>query len=192
MRRVMPRSLLILVALVAPLVAQRDDEKEGASEAVTSRIEKTAAGELILVHEAWIDAPVSEVWKAHTTAEGWTRWASTQARIDLRIGGKIETRYDSDGKLGEPGTNTLHIVNYVPETLLTLRAEIAPNWPEVLKADADKLTSVTLFDAVGEKRTRLRSYGLGYSDKPEVMQLLTFFRSANEGLLRKLKAVLEQ
>ena len=158
---------------------------------VTSRIETTEAGERILVHEVLIDAPVEDVWRAHTTAAGWALWSSPLVEIDLRVGGTIRTHYDENAKLGDPGTNTLHIVNYVPRRVLTLKADISQNWPEVLKQDGDRLTNVILFEALGDNHSRLISYGIGYRDTPEYDNLMEFFIGANEMLYGKLITLLE-
>ena len=85
----------------------------------------------------------------------------------------------------------MHIVNYVPQELLILKAEISTNWPEVLKKDADKMSNVILFDRISPDRTRVRSYGIGYGDAPELDALLEFFTKANEELLGKLRRYVE-
>ena len=139
----------------------------------------------------YVDAPVQEVWDAHTTEAGWTAWASPLAEIDLRVGGTIRTHYGPGAEIGDPGTNTLHIVNYVPRRVLTLRPDVSENWPELMRQDGDKLTNVILFDELGPERTRIRSYGVGYHDTPEYDELMDFFIQANEGLYRKLIEVLE-
>jgi len=178
---------LLSATLLSPvLLGLSEDEKQ-----ITSRVETTAAGERILVHEVEIGAPVAQVWDAHTTEAGWTRWSSPLARIDLRVGGTILTHYDASAKIGDPGTNTLHIVNYVPRRVLTLRADVSENWPEVMRQDADKLTNVILFEELDETRTRITSYGIGYRDTPEYDSLMQFFIAANEKLYGTLIEELE-
>lgn len=183
---------LIALALVLPLLFV-DDEPAHATrdEPVLSRVQTTEAGERILVQEVWIDAPPEEVWPAYTTNEGYAAWAAPVVEVDLRVGGTIRTHYVPTAKLGDAGTNTLHIVNYVPNELITLRADVAPNWPEVMKQDGDKLTNVILFDRLPGDATRIRSYGIGYRDTPEYDDLLTFFRAANDRLHHALKAWVE-
>jgi len=158
---------------------------------VISEIRTTAAKQRILYQEITLNAPVDKVWEAYTTDAGWTAWASPKAKIDLRVGGTIRTQYDPKAEIGDPGTNTLHIVNYAPKELLTLRADLTDNWPEVMKKDADNLSNVILFDELGPKQTRIRSYGMGYGTDPEYDKLLGFFITGNEGLLKKLKQVVE-
>ena len=154
-----------------------------------SQIARTDANELILIQEVSFAAPVEDVWRAYTTAEGWTAWASPKAEIDLRVGGTIRTAYQ--GEIGGSNTNTLHIVNYVPERLLTLRAEVSSNWPEIMQVDAEKLSNVVLFDEVGDGVTRIQSFGIGYTDAPEIQEMMGFFIEANESSYRNLRAYLE-
>ena len=160
--------------------------------AIQSQMLKTAAGEMILAQEIVVEASLARVWEAYTTSAGWMAWAAPRAEVDLRAGGTIRTHYGAEASIGDPGTNTLHIVNYVPEKVLTLRAEISDRWPEVMKEDAGNLMNVILFDARGETETLIRSYGVGYRDLPAYDELMDFFIPANEGLFEKLKEHLEE
>jgi len=167
-------------------------ESPGISDAIRSESLRTAAGEIVLVQTADFDAPVADVWAAYTTGEGWMAWAAPAAEVDLRAGGTIRTNYTPGAKVGDPGTNTLHIVNYVPERILTLRAELTADWPEVMKEDDGKLMNVIVFEEVSDRSTRVRSYGVGYRDTPAYNDLMRFFIPANEHLLHKLKEHLER
>ena len=192
-------TLVASVSLVAlAFVSSRHDDDQGAkatqdgTASISSRDVKTAAGERVLIEEILLEAPVADVWSAYTTNEGWTAWASPVAEVDLRNGGTIRTHYDKDAQIGSPGTNTLHIVNYVPERLLTLRADLQDNWPEVMKQDAGHLMNVIVFEPIDKTRTRIRSYGCGYGTSPAYEELLKFFIPANAGLYRKLKEHVEK
>ena len=154
-----------------------------------SKVITTEAGQLVLVQAFTVDAPVAEVWGAYTTSEGWMAWAAPKAEVDLRVGGTIRTAYA--GEIGGEQTNTLRIVNYVPERLLTLRADLSKNWPEIMKQDAENLSNVILFTEDGEGGTRVESYGIGYTDAPEYERLMGFFIDANERLHGVLVKYLE-
>jgi uncharacterized protein YndB with AHSA1/START domain len=185
---------LVLTAGVVTTTFQAADPRDGRQdeqEPIQSRVDVLATGERILVEEIVIEAPLADVWSAYTTEEGYTAWAAPKARMDLRVGGTILTQYGADADIGDPGTNTLHILNYVPERVLTLRAEIADNWPEVMKQDGERLTNVILFEALSPTRTRVESYGVGYGASPEYEQLLEFFLTANRQLYLELKRQLE-
>ena len=112
--------------------------------------------------------------------------------IDLRAGGTIRTHYGPDASVGDPGTNTLHILNYVPERLLTLQAEVEERWPEIMKEDAGNLMNVIVFEPLSENRSRILSYGVGYRDSEAYDELMEFFIPANEGLFQVLKDYLEK
>ncbi len=181
-----PLFILTVLCLAAAAAAAPNGNQD-----IQSRVLRTEADELVLVQEVLVEAPVAEVWKAYTTAEGWMGWAVPLAEVDFRIGGTIRTHYGSGAKIGDPGTITLHIVNYVPERLLTLQAELSEHWPEVMQEDAEHLMNVIVFEAMGENRTRVLSYGVGYRDQPAYEKLMDFFIGANEGLFQKLKDYLE-
>lgn len=188
------RARFLFAGLVFLNMAGCDVEQPQSSEAppaqsATSVIMKTDANGLILIQEVSVSAPVEEVWRAYTTAEGWTAWAVPKADIDLRVGGTIRTAYQ--GEIGGDSTNTLHIINYVPERLLTLKAELNDNWPEIMQKDAEKLSNVVLFDEVAEGVTRIQSFGIGYTDAPEYESLMGFFIKANEDLYQNLRAYVE-
>lgn len=180
---------LALFSLASCQLRQGEISETPFVEDATSHVLRTDAGELVLQQETTIAAPIEDVWRAYTTVEGWTAWAAPNAEIDLRVGGTIRTAYQ--GEIGGSNTNTLHIVNYVPERLLTLRAELSGNWPEIMKEDAEKLTNVTLFDETADGVTRIQSFGIGYTDAPEYDQLMSFFIKANESLYQNLRAYLE-
>ena len=165
------------------------DDPPPASENPSSEVLKTDAGELVLIQEVSVSAAVEDVWAAYTTSEGWTGWAAPKAEIDLRVGGIIRTAYTGD--IGGENTNTLKIMNYVPNKLLTLRANVSDNWPEIMKKDAERLSNVILFESTGPNTTQIQSFGIGYTDSPELEQLMSFFIKANEGLLDNLKLYLE-
>ncbi|MDX1439098.1 MAG: SRPBCC domain-containing protein [Rubricoccaceae bacterium] len=175
--------LLVLWVPISVAIAQ------SAANPIASEVRMTDANERILIQTVWVDAPVEAVWNAYATAEGWMGWAAPLAEVDLRIGGTILTAYS--GEIGGPETNTLHIINYVPRELLTLKADISRNWPEVLKQDADNLSNVILFDEIEVGQTLITSYGMGYSDSSEYEQLMQFFIQANEGLYAGLKRYVE-
>ena len=187
------RGVSLAAACLAVVVvgARGQVANHGGSGELSSRIIRTSAGERILIQEITIEAPRAAVWESYGTADGWMAWAAPLAEVDLRAGGTIRTHYTPGASIGDPGTNVLHIVNYVPERVLTLQAEVQQNWPDIMKEDAENLMNVVVFEAQGANRTRVMSYGVGYRDTPAYEELLAFFVPANEGLYMNLKAYLE-
>ena len=62
--------------------------------------------------------------------------------MDFRPGGTIRTSYDAEAGITVDNANTLRIINYVPERVLTLQAVESPRWPELLRKDANDLYNV--------------------------------------------------
>ena len=184
-------SALVLGSLAAVLFAVPRTARVPAPDAISSEVKTTESGDLVLVQTGIFDAPVETVWKAYTTDEGWTGWASPQAKIDLRVGGELLTHYDKAGTIGDEATNRLEIVSYVPNELLTLKSDISDNWPAIMKEDADRMSNVIVFHREAPNRTRVVSYGIGYRDTPEYQSLMQFFSQANEGLMHDLKRFVE-
>ena len=153
--------LMVVLGLAATSGALAETQ-----DAIQSKVIKTEAGDVVLVQTVVVEAAVRDVWNAYATSDGWMAWASPLADVDIRAGGTIRTHYGPDAKIGDVGTNTLHVVNYVPERLLTLRAELSERWPDVMKEDEGKLMNVIVFEPMGERRTRVLSYGVGYRDVP--------------------------
>jgi len=185
-------TLMSLILFHTTTIGQTPKTEPGDKEnRIHSELQKTAAGELILVENVLVAAPVSKVWDAYTTASGYATWAAPVVQVDLRLGGTIRTHYNPKAKIGDPKTNTLRIINYVPRKLLTLQADISENWPEVLKSQASHLYNVILFEELAENKTRIVSYGLGYQNNKEMRDLMKFFIHANRTLYTKLIAELE-
>ena len=177
---------LVILIYIFPVSIWSQSESD-----ITSEIIKTEAEEMILFQKVNIKASIKDVWEAYTTNEGWKSWASPVVEIDLKNGGTIKTHYDKNSKVGDPGTNTLHIVNYVPERVLTLKAELSERWPEVMKEDDGKLMNVIVFQELQDNSALILSYGVGYRDLPAYHDLMKLFIPANEGLFKKLKNYLE-
>jgi uncharacterized protein YndB with AHSA1/START domain len=134
------------------------------------------------VTEGFINAPVTEVWRLFTTADGYKATGVTQAAIDLRVGGEIQSHYDPKGRLGDPETIVNEILAYEPERMLAIRIKRAPaSFPH---RDAIAGTwSVIYFNPAGDNMTQVRIVGLGYTDTPASRAMAQFFESGNRATL---------
>jgi len=153
---------------------------------ITSSIDSSYPGELVLIQEFSVKAPLKAVWDAYTTREGWESWAVPLAEIDFRVGGYIKSNYNPDGRIGDSNTIVIHIINYVPERLITLQAEISENFPGFMRKDAKDFYNVICFEELEPGLTRVQSYGIGYKSSEKYLALMNFFVEANEMSLRKL------
>jgi len=158
---------------------------------IVSKIDSTNTPELVLIQELTVKSPIDSVWKAYTTKEGWESWAVPIAEVDLKVGGFIKTNYNKLGKIGDSTTIVTHIVNYVPRRLITLQAEITDNFPEFMKKEAKDFYNVIYFDELENGSTSMKSFGIGYKSTPKYLALMRYFIPANEKMLIKLIAFLE-
>jgi len=136
-----------------------------------------------LVHEGIINAPIAEVWKGISTADGYKMWGVAQCEYDLRVGGQIRTHYRPDGKLGDAGTIEQEILAFEPGRMLAFRIAKPPAGFPYKEAWKGTWSVITLTD-LGDGRTHMRLAGMGYTADPESQQMRKFFLSGNEYSLK--------
>lgn len=148
-----------------------------------SRVE--AAGDRVLCHSLVVAAPVADVWGLISTAEGWRSWAAPVAAVDLRSGGSLETSYNPDGQIGDPGNIRNRVIAFTPERLLVIQIANAP--PDFPHADlARELTTALELEPIDATHTRVRVTMMGYRDGPGFDALYAFFERGNALTLRTL------
>lgn len=162
------------------------------SERITTRIDTTQSGGLIMIQEFTVDAPIDKAWQAYTTEEGWKSWAVPIAEVDFKINGTIKTNYNPNGTIGDSTTIVTHVLNYVPKRLITLQAEITENFPAFMKEDEKDLYNVIEFEETGESQIKIISYGIGYKNTQKYQDLMGYFVKANEESLLQLIRYLEK
>lgn len=134
------------------------------------------------VTEGYVNAPVAEVWRIFTTAEGFKLTGAAQATVDLKVGGEIRSHYDPQGKLGDPETIVNEILAYEPERMLALRIKQPPaSFPY---RDAYPGTwTVIYFTRSGDDMTHVRIVGQGYRDDAQSQAMRQFFAEGNRWTL---------
>ncbi|MDM7914985.1 MAG: SRPBCC domain-containing protein [Candidatus Eisenbacteria bacterium] len=146
-----------------------------------------------LVHEAIIEAPVEEVWHVFSTGDGFRKLGVAQAKIDLRIGGKMLTHYkpEPDGVIGDEGTIENTILSYEPAKMIAFRITKPPAAFPFMRAYKNVWTVVTM-DALADDRSRVRIACMGYGPDPEGQKMREFFDEGDAWTIRKLKEALER
>ncbi len=187
----MPKLIITVLLLTLPLVQFAQSTEPDLENRITSAVDSTDQGELILVQTFEVNTSLESVWNAYTTKKGWENWATPVAEIDFKAGGLIQTNYDKNAEIGDEGTITLHVVNYIPQKMITLQAELTENFPEFMKADAEDLFNVITFNELEQNRTQIISYGLGYKNNEKYKQLMKFFIQGNESSYKNLIKFLE-
>lgn len=180
-----PLALALFALLPAPTIASHEQDS----------VIRGEDGQLFLRQEVVLNTDIASAWALWTTAEGARAWIAPVAEVDLRPGGSIRTHYDATAAIGDPGTIETMIVNFVPEKLLTLQADLAPvqaDWlAEAIRAEAGNLYNVIEFEALGDNRTRIISWGIGYRDDPEWQTMIDFFTRANRWTFGELQKAVD-
>lgn len=156
-----------------------------------STVDTLPSGELMLKQEILINTSLEKAWKAYTSAEVWKKWVTPVVDIDFRINGTIRSHYNPEASIGDEGTITIHILDYVPNKQITMQAEIGEGFPEIIRDNAKNLYSIVEFDQISEHSTKVSLYGLGYGTDPQWQEFLQFFTQGNEMTLNSLKEFLE-
>jgi uncharacterized protein YndB with AHSA1/START domain len=140
-----------------------------------------------LVTEGVVNAPVAEVWKVFSTAEGFKKMGVAKCELDLRIGGLIRTHYNPQGVLGDEGTIQNEILAFEPERMIAFRIHQPPKNFPFAEATWKSTWSVVLLTDLGERRTHVRLAGLGYTDTEESRKMRQFFESGNAWVMQHLQ-----
>ena len=164
-------------------------EKEGKWTPVvtqTSKRKQTTGESDQLITEGIIGAPVDVVWAAFTTKEGQESWNVAHAKIDLKVGGKMLTHYDPNGRIGDPNTIENTILCFEPKRMLAIQV-ISPPEKFPYKNAIKNMWTVLYFEDAGPSRTHLRLVGTGYGSDDESQKLRNFFDKGNTYTLKKLQ-----
>jgi uncharacterized protein YndB with AHSA1/START domain len=114
-----------------------------------------------IVAETTVDAPVGEVWRCWTTAEGMRSFL-TEARIELRIGGPFELSFDTEAPAGERGSEGCTILSYEPERMLSFSWNAPPSFGPLRR---DRTWVVLRIDPFGPHQTKVTLKHLGFAEK---------------------------
>lgn len=137
------------------------------------------------VTEGFINAPLAQVWALFTTDEGYRERGAADARVDLRIGGEIQTHGEPAGRLGDSETTVYEVLAYEPERMLAMRMKQAPASFAFPDASAS-LWTVLYFTASGEDMTHVRIVALGFDADPASRALRDRFADANRRMLDRI------
>jgi len=175
--------MLIALAAAAPMAA---------SAAQPTKIEvkdtsfKDAAGHRVQQLSAVVAAPVSEVWKAFSTDEGFVRWAVPVAKVTLANDGMMESSYSTTAKIGDPNNIRNKIVAYLPERLLVLQNANVPKGAPFDPVLIATLRTIITFEAVDATHTKVTEAQVGYGEGEGYDSMYRHFLAGNAYALESL------
>lgn len=116
----MKHILLYALFLFLPALQYAQNADTLIEHRITSEIDSSHENNLVLIQTFEVNAAVEKVWDAYATKNGWESWVTPNVEMDFRIGGLIKTNYDKNAAIGDPGTIILHVINYVPQKMITI------------------------------------------------------------------------
>ena len=151
----------------------------------------SANDERFLQFEMIVDQSLSATWKLFSTEDGMKRWAAPVVKVHLAVGGTIQTHYDNTANIGDAGTISLGIINYIPNEMITYKVELNEVFPKACREQDQNLQEIIRLEPVGETQTRIMATMIGWGSGKEWDQTYSFFEKGNqwsyEQLLRKSK-----
>jgi uncharacterized protein YndB with AHSA1/START domain len=167
-RRFMVKALYLLVFAALGISVQ------GSSFADAADV-RPADPNRALIIEMSIPAPLPEVWKAFTTADGLSSWLAPEVSVDLRKGGDWLVKFPGSTAGGT-------IVSFVPQKELVLSALAPDRFPHVRAA---RTRAVFTFTAKGNN-TLVRLSQTGWQQGKEWDAAYEYLAAANGQMLAML------
>jgi uncharacterized protein YndB with AHSA1/START domain len=168
------RRVIVLLGLAAILaIGASDEPKSWDDDGVT--ISTSASPVKRQDFTIDIPAPVEQVWRALTTAEGIKEYFPAQPNIELKVGGNYEIF---------PGVRN-RVLTFLPGKLLMTTGSAPPEFPDVRKGGT---WGAFQFDPIEEgKATRLRLGVFGWRDGKQWDDAFAYFVKNNPVFLRMIR-----
>lgn len=113
-------------------------------------------------HEAVVAAPLSDVWRAWSTAEGAETFFAPKVRLELAPHGKLDVLWFPDAPPGERGAEDLRVLAYSPERMLAFEWS-AP--PQFARARPERTFVVVELEPLAAQRTRVVLLHQGFAEQ---------------------------
>ncbi len=120
------------------------------------------------------------------TENGLRCWAAPLVRLDLRIGGSLQSNYNKNATIGDPGTISLGIVNYVENEIMTYRVRLNDEFSAQLRSEDGNLQEIIQLLRLRNGGTRLVSTMVGWGKGAEWDKAVAFFAKGNEFSYKEL------
>ena len=138
----------------------------------------------ILRKEMIIPASLEEVWNAWTTTEGVRTFFSSEAKVELFVGGPYEIYFDLDAPYGSRGSEDCNVLSYLPMEMLSFEWNAPPEFGEL----RGKHTIVVLqLEEVGPGQVKVILSQLGWGKGEDWDKLYGYFDKAWSWVLGNLK-----
>ena len=150
------------------------------------------AGEQILIaKEITVNAPLEDVWRSWTTAEGLS-FISAASNVELRIGGPYEWFLDGPAdEQGKRGSQGSRVLAFLPGRMLAFAWTFPPEIPS-LRYVGETSQVVILIEEEADSIVRVKLAAHGFRNGEDWQRGREYFDCAWGLVLDRLKAHLEQ
>jgi uncharacterized protein YndB with AHSA1/START domain len=131
-----------------------------------------------------VPASLEEVWNAWTTREGVKTFFSSEAKVELAVGGPYEIYFDLEKPYGSRGSEDCRVLSYLPTEMLSFEWNAPPEFGEL----RGKHTIVVLqLEDVGPGQVRVVMSHHGWGKGEDWDKLYEYFDKAWSWVLGNLK-----
>ncbi len=138
----------------------------------------------ILRKEIVVPASLKEVWDAWTTTDGVKTFFSSEAKVELAVGGPYEIYFILENPYGLKGSEDCKILSYLPMEMLSFDWSAPPEFGDL----RNRRTQVILqFEEIepGKVKVKFSQYGWGKGEDWD--RLYDYFNKAWSYVLNNLK-----
>jgi hypothetical protein len=161
-----------------------------ASEVRASVVSMAPSERAVRVEATWSQSP-EITWKYFATEDGLRCWAAPVIRLDLRIGGSLQSNYNRTAAIGDPGTISLGIINYVENEIMTYKVKLNDEFSPQLRSQDGNLQEIIQLQRLRNGGTHLVSTMVGWGQGAEWDKAVAFFAKGNEWSYKELAKCVE-
>ncbi|MDH4222485.1 MAG: SRPBCC domain-containing protein [candidate division Zixibacteria bacterium] len=138
----------------------------------------------ILRKEIIVAASLKEVWDAWTTTQGVKSFFSSQAKVELVVGGAYEIYFDLKAPYGSKGSEGCKVLSFLPREMLSFEWNAPPDFG---KLRGQHTRVILLFKELKSGRVKVILSHLGWGKGKNWDKLYEYFDQAWSYVLDNLK-----
>jgi uncharacterized protein YndB with AHSA1/START domain len=131
--------------------------------------------DMIVFKEVTVPATIDQVWEAWTTTEGVKTFFSSQAKVELRIGGAFEIYFLLDAPYGSRGSEDCKILSYLPKKMLSFEWNAPPTFGDLRGIHTHVILQ---FKEIAENQVKVSLSHIGWGSGEDWDKLYDYFDSA--------------
>lgn len=138
----------------------------------------------ILRKEVIVPASLKEVWDAWTTTEGAKTFFSSEAKVELEVGGPYEIYFLLENPYGLKGSEDCKVLSFLPMGMFSFDWSAPPEFGDL----RNRRTQVILqFEEIGPGKVKVRFSQYGWGKGEDWDRLYDYFDKAWSYVLNNLK-----